>query len=186
MMSVFCCDFRFRKERGATAVEFAIVAMLFFTIVLGIMEFGRVLYIWNTVQEVTRRAAREAVVRNFSSDVGAIQREAVFQQGSIGTVYLPAGLEISNANIKINYLNADLAVASPMPADPPDNISACNDITRVASCIRYVEACVAISGDCSESVTYVPMVGLFSFLGIDIPVSRVIMPAESLGFSVSP
>lgn len=174
------------RQRGATAVEFAIVAMLFFTIVLGIMEFGRVLYVWNTVQEVTRRAAREAVVRGFA-DAGKVARAAVFssETGS-GTAYLPAGLEITNTNVKINYLNGNLVAADPMPADPSDNISACNDATRTASCIRFVEACVATGGNCTGSVTYAPMAGLFPFLAIPIPVSSVIMPAESLGFSVSP
>lgn len=175
-----------RKERGATAVEFAIVAMLFFTIVLGIMEFGRVLYVWNTVQEVTRRAAREAVVRHFA-DASMVARSAVFnaETGS-GTAYLPAGLEITNAHVRINYLNGALAVASPMPTDPADNLSACNDVARVASCIRFVEACVATAGNCTGSINYAPMAGLFPFLAIPIPMSSVIMPAESLGFSVSP
>lgn len=176
-----------RHQRGATAVEFAIVAMLFFTIVLGIMEFGRVLYVWNTVQEVTRRAAREAVVRDFG-DASKVARAAVFnpETGS-GTAFLPAGLEVTNTNVRINYLNGNLVPANPMPADPSDNMSACADATRTASCIRYVEACLAPSGGgCSGSVNYRPMVGLFPFLAIPIPLSSVIMPAESLGFSVSP
>jgi len=173
-----------RRERGAAAVEFAIVAMLFFTVILGIMEFGRILYLWNTVQEVTRRAAREAVVRSFA-DADKIQRAAVFNpEGGTGTAYLPAGLEITSLNVKINYLNGTLAVASPMPADPSDNISACNDATRAASCIRFVEACVATAGNCTGSVQYAPMAGIFPFLAISIPVSSVIMPAESLGFSL--
>ena len=50
-------------QRGAAAVEFAIIAMLLFTVLFGIIEFGRLFYVINTVQEVTRRAAREAVVR---------------------------------------------------------------------------------------------------------------------------
>lgn len=174
------------RQRGATAVEFAIVAMLFFTIVFGIMEFGRVLYVWNTVQEVTRRAAREAVVRGFA-DVGKVSRAAVFnpETGS-GTAYLPAAKEITDGNVKINYLNENLVVADPMPLDPTDNISACMDATRTPSCVRYVEACVATAGTCTGSVTYKPMAGLFPFLAISIPVSSVIMPAESLGFSVNP
>lgn len=185
MTTIFQRDCSGRRQRGTAAVEFAIVAMIFFTVIFGIMEFGRLLYLWNTVQEVTRRAAREAVVRNFSTEVGAVQREAIFREGSSGAVYLPAGLEISNADVKINFLTGTLAVASPLPADPSDNLSACNDVIRAASCIRFVEACVAVNGDCTGSIKYAPMAGLFPFLAIDIPVSSVIMPAESLGFSVS-
>ena len=184
MTTTLHCSTKRRRERGAAAVEFAIVAMLFFTVVLGIMEFGRILYVWNTVQEVTRRAAREAVVRSFA-DANKIQRSAVFNpESGSGTAYLPAGMEITSTSVKINYLNGSLAVASPMPTDPSDNISACNDATRAASCIRFVEACVAVSGNCTGSVQYVPMAGIFTFLAISIPVSSVIMPAESLGFSI--
>lgn len=175
-----------RRQGGAAAVEFAIVAMLFFTIVFGIMEFGRVLYVWNTVQEVTRRAAREAVVRGFA-DAGMVSRAAVFNpEAGDGTAYLPAAKEITATDVRINYLNQNLVVADPMPLDPSDNISACMDATRTASCVRYVEACVATAGTCVGSIKYIPMVGLFPFLAINIPVSSVIMPAESLGFSVSP
>lgn len=185
MKSTFHSSRYGRRQRGAAAVEFAIVAMLFFTVILGIMEFGRILYVWNTVQEVTRRAAREAVVRSFA-DADKIARAAVFNpEGSSGTAYLPAGLEITSANVKINYLNGNLVAADPMPLDPSENISFCNDATRAASCIRFVEACVATGGDCTGSVQYAPMAGIFPFLAISIPVSSVIMPAESLGFSVS-
>ncbi|WP_316153312.1 pilus assembly protein [Cupriavidus sp. BIC8F] len=51
-----------RHQRGTTAVEFAIVAVLFFSVLLGILEFGRVLYTWNAVAEATRWGARQAVV----------------------------------------------------------------------------------------------------------------------------
>ncbi|AOY91445.1 pilus assembly protein TadE [Cupriavidus sp. USMAA2-4] len=49
-------------QRGATAVEFALVSLIFFSVVLGILEFGRVLYTWNAVAEATRWGARQAVV----------------------------------------------------------------------------------------------------------------------------
>lgn len=175
-----------RQQRGVAIVEFALVALIFFTLVLGIMEFGRMLFIWNTVQEVTRRAAREAVVRDFNTDVAAVRCRAVFQGDGCGTANLPAGAEITNASIQINYLNASLADASPLPTDPADNISACNDATRTGSCIQFVEACVATNGACTGSISYIPMAGLFPFLAISIPVSSVVMPAESLGFNPSP
>ncbi|WP_040394169.1 TadE/TadG family type IV pilus assembly protein [Aromatoleum toluclasticum] len=182
-----------RRENGTTAVEFAIVAMVFLLIVLGIMEFGRLLYVWNTVQEVTRRAAREAVVRT-ADDASLIARMAVFHnETSSGTVRLPAGLEISNAEVKLNYLRADLSAPSPMPVDasghfdPAKNLAACNsaDPNELASCVRFVEACLATDGACANTVKYAPMINLFPFLAIDIPVSRVLMPAESLGFNIS-
>jgi Flp pilus assembly protein TadG len=49
-------------QSGATMVEFAIVAALFFSLLLGIMDFGRILFTWNSASEATRLGARIAVV----------------------------------------------------------------------------------------------------------------------------
>lgn len=187
---------RARSQRGAATVEFALLAILFFMILLGTMDFGRLMYIWTTTQEVTRHAAREAVVRDFTSaEIAAIQRESIFRGGSTGAAYLPAGVEISNTTVKIVYLTVDAGgnrvaiTAGNMPADPADNLSACGDAARVTiSCIKFVQACVAAASDCLTYVPYQPMVGLLANLGIDlainIPASIVVMPAESLGFVI--
>jgi Flp pilus assembly protein TadG len=47
---------------GVAAVEFALVSAVFFTILLGALEMGRVLFIWNTAAEATRWGARIATV----------------------------------------------------------------------------------------------------------------------------
>lgn len=47
---------------GAAIVEFAIIAVVFLTLVLGIMDFGRMLFTWNAAAEATRWGARVAVV----------------------------------------------------------------------------------------------------------------------------
>ena len=184
-----------RSQRGVAAVEFALIAVVFFMILLGIMEFGRIMYVWNTTQEVTRRAAREAVVRDFSAaETAAIKREAIFRAGTSGTVSLPAGVEITNTTVRLVYLTVDAGgntvaiTAGNMPADPADNISACGDAARMfTNCIRFVQACIAVDDTCASSIPYRPMVVLLGNLGIDlainIPASTVVMPAESLGFT---
>lgn len=181
---------RRRAQRGAAAVEFALVAMVFFVLLIGAMEFGRLFYLWNTVQEVTRNAARMAVVTNFA-DAGALQairRAAVFR-ATDGP--LPAAAEVTQANVVIRYLTAAGAVANPLPVSPGDNIAACIDETRAAECIRFVEVCVSTGATCdaAEAIAFVPMSGLFSgdgpgadLTGLRIPMSTVRMPAESLGF----
>lgn len=181
-------------QRGVAAVEFALIAIPFFLLLFGAMEFGRLLYLLNTAQEVTRNAARQAVVSSFdNASILAIKRAAVFRV-SAGT--LPAAPEISDARVVIRYLNAAGGAASPMPTDPGDNIAACFDAERVASCIRYVEVCLSTGTTCSpnETIPFQPMIGLFSasganasdLSGIRIPLSTVRMPAESLGFNPVP
>ena len=179
-------------QRGAAAVEFALVAIPFFLLMFGAMEFGRLLYLWNTVQEVTRNAARQAVVTDFTNAtaVASIRQSAVFRT-TPGA--LPAAAEITNARVNIRYLNAAGVVANPMPSSPGDNIAACLDATRVAECIRFVEVCVSTGATCAanEMISFVPMISLFSqsgpfstdLTGLLIPLSTVRMPAESLGFT---
>ena len=51
-----------KRQGGVAAVEFALVATLFFTLLIGIMEMGRMLWTWNAAVEATRLGARLAVV----------------------------------------------------------------------------------------------------------------------------
>lgn len=189
-------NFSFTKpkkfRRGVAAVEFALLMIPFFLLLLGVMEFGRLLYLWNTVQEVTRRAARQAVVSKFDDKtIEEIQRSAVFR-ASDGA--LPAAPEITNAKVVILYLNAE---GEPVkngqrPKDAAENISFCLDAKRVDSCIRFVEVCVSEKADscaAADRISFVPMISLFSqsgdfstdLTGLKIPLSTVRMPAESLG-----
>ena len=158
-----------KGQRGTAAVEFALIAIVFFTLLLGIIEFGRVLYVWNSVQEVTRHAAREAVV------LWVDQADTARSRALFGGASLPAGAEITTANISIEYMNAPGTLASPLPSSPVDNLDACVDPSRTGSCIRFVEVSLT-------DAQYVPMIGLFTFLSIGIPASTVVMPAESLGY----
>lgn len=49
-------------ERGAAAVEFALVALWFLALFILCVEFGRALFVWNTTIEATRRGARTAAI----------------------------------------------------------------------------------------------------------------------------
>ena len=50
------------RQSGATAVEFALVLLIFLTFLLAITDFSRMLYTWNAASEATRAGARYAVV----------------------------------------------------------------------------------------------------------------------------
>lgn len=90
---------RGRNQRGATAVEFAIVAALLCTVLVGIMEFGRLLFYWNTAAEATRLGARMAVVcSKDDSDIKLKMREMLtfLADDQISVQYEPAGCTIDN------------------------------------------------------------------------------------------
>jgi Flp pilus assembly protein TadG len=51
-----------KRQRGVAAVEFALVSGIFFTMLLGVVEMGRLLWTWNAATEATRLGARIAIV----------------------------------------------------------------------------------------------------------------------------
>jgi hypothetical protein len=74
-----------KNERGTTVAEFAMVALLFFTLIFGIIEFGRLLYTHNALTDATRRGARFASLHRgmTEDDKQAVRNEVVY--GSRGT-----------------------------------------------------------------------------------------------------
>lgn len=51
-----------KSQAGSVIIEFALVAVLFFTVLLAIMDFGRIMFLWNSTTEATRLGARKSVV----------------------------------------------------------------------------------------------------------------------------
>lgn len=51
-----------RKRRGAAAVEFALVAPIFFLLVLGMVEIGRAVMVQQVLTNASREGARRAVL----------------------------------------------------------------------------------------------------------------------------
>lgn len=85
-----------RSQRGVAAVEFAIVAALFFTVLLGAIEMARLLWTWNAATEATRLGARLAVVCDIG-DADIVRRMRVM---------LPA---LQPSHVSVDYLNPGYA-----------------------------------------------------------------------------
>ena len=67
---------RARGEDGAAAVEFAIVAVLFFMLVFGIIDFGFGFHAWNNTANAAREGARKGAVDSSPIDIEARTRAA--------------------------------------------------------------------------------------------------------------
>ncbi|HWI81807.1 TadE/TadG family type IV pilus assembly protein [Ramlibacter sp.] len=61
------------RQRGATAIEFALVILIFFTFFLGLLDFARLLFTWNAASEAARAGARYAVVCGATGGAGDAQ-----------------------------------------------------------------------------------------------------------------
>lgn len=170
------------RQSGVAAVELALIMVFaFLPLLLGILELSRLFYVTTTVEEVTRRAAREQVVR-WMSQSAALQRYAVFQPiDGTGTVALPGGREVTNSGVLLTFHHsyADAIVPDGPKitgiASPQANLNTCLLDATNANCILFVRATL-------QDVSYSPMVGWFGDLfSLPLPKATVIMPAEALG-----
>lgn len=171
-------------QAGFAAVEFALLAGVFFTLVFGIIEVARLLYVYNTLQEVTRRAAAAAatVYPSDTNGTARVRQYAVFRD-SPGD--LAAAPPVTDRHIRLEYLRFDLSVMpqGSWPADAAANRQICMENPRAANCIRFVQASVcdpAQNGEC-RAVTSQMLLPLVS-LPVQLHRAVTIVPVESFGY----
>jgi len=98
-------------QAGTTSVEFAIIGLVAMVVLLALLEFSRLVFELNALNEATRRGARMAVVCPVNDP--AIAQVAVFNApGSGGASRIVSGL--TTANVVVEYLSdVGGVVASP-------------------------------------------------------------------------
>ena len=109
-----------QRQRGVAAVEFALVAGLFFMLLIGIMEMGRLLFYWNTVTEVTRLGARLAVVCDLNdSDIEARMAKLLPQvTGHVTITYEPASCNVNTCQQVTVAVASGVAIPTYIPYVP--------------------------------------------------------------------
>lgn len=158
------------------------VAALLLTLLFGVMELGRILVVWNSAQEVTRRAARNAAIRGFDM-TPSIQYAAVLQPGvSSGTASFPGVVEITNWTVLIQFMAGEFGAltATAPPVNAALNQSNCTQ--GISPCITAVQAslCAPNTTPC-QPLSYLP-IGIFgSVFQLFLPISTVTLPLESAG-----
>lgn len=141
------------KQKGAETVEFAVIALLFFAVILTVIEFSRALFVWNALTEATRRGARMAVICPYQSPIP--KQVAIFDiiAGSLGTSPIIGGL--TPAMVSVRYLNQAGAVETDQ------------------TLIRFAE--VKITGYTHQLI--IPLWGR----AVTVPAFTTTLPTESLG-----
>ncbi|MNF78941.1 TadE-like protein [compost metagenome] len=153
--------------RGVYVVEFAIIGALLFTLLLGVLDIGRLFFTVGALNEVVRRGARLAAVCQISDQ--DVLRRAIFNEaGEFGDGESRLIHSLEAADLSLTYLKD-----SGVPADP---------ITEFAT-VRFVQ--ISIS-NFTFTTFITPLVRLLSsgseFSGFTLPEFRAILPRESLGF----
>lgn len=88
---------RSQQRRGQAVVEFALVVPIFILVLIGLFDFGRAIYAYNTVQNASREAVRLGIV---DQNMTAIRNEAVG---------MAVGLGVPAANVDVAILQPDYA-----------------------------------------------------------------------------
>lgn len=173
-----------RGQGGFAAVEFALLALTFFTLACGIIEVARLLYVYNTEQEVTRRAAA-AAVHVYPTDAAAVatvRRNAVFRTTS-GPLMLAA--PITDQHVRLSWLKWNLTPvdAGALLPTTARNRQVCMADPHAANCIRFVQAQICdpdVGGACvaPRSITLLPFVSL----ALPLHKATTIEPVVTLGY----
>ena len=107
-------------QRGAAAIEFALVAMVFFMLLIGIVEMGRVLFTWNAAAEATRYGARVAVVcpKDDPAILGRMQKiMPALAAENVVVSYAPNGCSVANCQqVSVRVQNVPVTTLIPVSA----------------------------------------------------------------------
>lgn len=180
------------REAGTTAVEFALLAAVFLLFLFAVLELMRLLFVYNTLQEVTRRSAAAAVnvYARDAAQLARIRQDAVLRTSAGALVLAPP---ITDANVRIDYLalvrdgSGALALQdipeSQLPNCVGQNLQICTANPNAPNCIRFVRARIcdtAATGACNAVTSGV----LFPMVNVNVRLDRAttIATAESLGY----
>jgi Flp pilus assembly protein TadG len=100
-----------KRERGASLLEFAIAGTVFFTVLFGILECGRLLWTHNALKDAARRGARYATLRKRDAAGNlAVQKMVIYGDpfANPGTANpIVSGLTTSSVSVQYNRPDSD-------------------------------------------------------------------------------
>lgn len=148
-----------KRMQGVYVVEFAIVGLLLFTLLFGVLEMGRLYFTVAALNEVARRGARLAAVCDISDPL--VLRRAIFNAATdSGASSLVRNLD--TADLSLTYLGPNGAQL----ASPADGCFDSNMGCFVQLSIQNFNFTLLIPGFGG---------------GFTLPTFRAILPRESLG-----
>jgi TadE-like protein len=111
-----------KKKSGATTIEFALVLLLFLMFTLGILDFSRMLFMWNAANEATRAGARYAVVcdpTGGEAEVLARMQAMLPQITAISVAWTPPSCDPTNCiGVTVSITGLNFRWIAPMPGSP--------------------------------------------------------------------
>lgn len=171
---------RRQAQRGGAMVEVALLMGVFFLLVLGTFELARIMFLWNTLANVTRRAASTVAVSAPAADHSAALTAVAF--GGV-PLSMPT---IDGTYFSVEYLNAGMA-AVPAPSSSSDNLRHCvEDPQGSTQCARFVRVRLCQPGGAGQCapVSFEPIfaLGPFNDMALAFPTFETVIPVGALGY----
>ena len=117
-------------ERGSAAIEFALVAPLLMTLIMGIVLYGSYFWTAHAVQQLANDAARAAVAGLDEAEQGSLARQAVAEEigsyaalsGQAMTVAVQGGGDMITVRLVYNDAQAPYRLFSDLVPSPPADV----------------------------------------------------------------
>ncbi len=101
------------REGGQSLVELVLVLPFLLLVLLGILDFGRILVIHQMVSEAARDATRYASIGDTDSQIGqAVQNDTVILGSQVGWSVSPTGSRYSGDVVTVN-VNDTIPILDP-------------------------------------------------------------------------
>ncbi|MGY8996203.1 MAG: TadE/TadG family type IV pilus assembly protein [Alphaproteobacteria bacterium] len=84
-----------RADEGVTAIEFSLIVPVFLLIIYGIMELGRLLFVYNSLGHAVYEGSRYAIVRGSESAAPATTSQIEAQVQAYATSLDPSLLNVN-------------------------------------------------------------------------------------------
>lgn len=106
-----------RGDHGSALVEFSLIAFMFIVVLIGVVELGRMLLVYNTLANAARAGARYAIVhggeRTGTGSDGPSGPGSVSQVQTVVEDYASAGLlNTSDLTVNVSYPDSSNAAGS--------------------------------------------------------------------------
>ena len=134
-----------RGQRGQNIVEFALVGLVFFLIVMGIFDFGRAILYYNMLSNAAREGARVGIIPNTPKDKictaviahtqlpNAPQIPGACETGDLTVTVLPDGSTVAGQSVQVTVTYGFTPITPLIAAFTGD------PLTLSASSTMYVE-----------------------------------------------
>jgi len=96
------------NERGGSLIEFTVVALSFFIMLVGIVAAGNLYYTHNALVEATRRGARYAVLHPTGSTT-AVRNVVIYGTDSPPSGATPLVYNLQTTNVTVTYAGLNVA-----------------------------------------------------------------------------